>query len=192
MFKNLCLAAGLVFATGTAAQACLVAPDYLAGEFGSKGVVLGNVSEEADKIIIGRFRTSTLKNTVSFKPKKKIKPQRFFSTKKEINLSYRDVPSDKIYRYDGKDDQAFKSYSELKRFITQMRPSIDSNNISYGAGGYIAGIHHGTDCDRFVMLNLHQYYLVYLNSENIVLASFPIKSVSKEFIRGASSLFAID
>lgn len=192
MIKYLCLATALIFTAATAAQACFVAPDYLEGEFGSKDVLLDNVSEKADKIIIGRFRTGTIKNAVSFKPKKKIKPRRFFSMKKEVNLSFRNVSNNKIYLYEGKDNQESANFSELKNFIIQMRPSIDLDNIAYGTGGPIAGIHHGSDCERFVLLNLDQDYLVYLNSENIVLAKFPIKSISKDFIKGAPTLFARD
>ena len=182
----------LCLLAGNQAYACSIAPQYLDGEFGLDGVVLGNISEAADKIFIGRFRNLNLDNEVTFKPIKKIKPRRFFSTKNEISLSFRDMPNEKVHRYDEKDDQAFESFSELKRFVTQMRPSIASDNISYGTGGPIAGIHHGSDCERFVLAYLDQDYLIYLGPQNAVLASFPIQSVSKDFIDGASTLFAVD
>ena len=177
---------------GNQAFACSIAPHYLNGEFGSKGVVLRNVSSDAHKILIGRFRKAKSRNDVFFKPKKNIKPKTFFSTKKDIHLTFLEVQREKIYLYEGQEDQVFDSFFELRKFITLMRPSTDLDSLEYGSGGPIAGVHHGTDCQRFVLAHLDQDYLIYLDSKNKVMASFPIKSNSKDFIQGATTLFAID
>ena len=178
--------------TGNQANACFNPPDYLDSEFGSEGIILGNISDEANKIFIGRFRIKNSEDGISFKPKKRIKPRKIFSSKKDVNLNFLNVPKNKIYLYDGKDEQEFSSFSELKNFITQMRPSINLDNVVYGSGGPIAGIGHGTDCERFFLAYLDQDYPIYLNDKNRVLASFPIKSNSNDFFKGAATLFAID
>jgi len=174
---------------GQQAHACSVAPQYLNGEFGSDGVLLGNISENADKIIIGRFIESDVENSVSFLVKKRIKPRLRSLSKKKIPVRFHKVPSNRVYLYDGKRDGEFSSFSELKSFISPFRTSVSKVNVIYGSGGPLAGIHHGSDCERFVMPLQDQNYLVYLDSKNVVQASFPIKSVSNDFLEGAATLF---
>ena len=78
--------------TGNQANACFNPPDYLDSEFGSEGIILGNISDEANKIFIGRFRIKNSEDGISFKPKKRIKPRKIFSSKKDVNLKFLNVP----------------------------------------------------------------------------------------------------
>ena len=181
---------GLCLLVGNQAHACTLAPAYLDDEFGYDGIKLSDVSKQAHKIIIGQFVDSEGENSVSLIVRKKIKPQPRILKKKKIDTYFREVTVDKVHLYNGNKEQEFSSFSELKDFTRQFRAFPDSGGLRYGAGGPIAGIGHGSDCERFVMLLQDQNYLVYLDSKNLVMASFPIKSISSDFIDGAPTLFS--
>ena len=174
---------------GNQVYACSLAPDYLDGEFGADGVSLSDISKHAHQIAFGQF--IDVAGSVQFLTIKRIKPRLSFFKKKKIHIQFREVPVKKVYLYDGKNEKEFKSFSELKSFTGQFRVPALAANIIYGAGGPIAEIAHGSDCERFVMLKPNQNYLVYLDAENTVQANFPIKSISNDFVDGAATLFSV-
>ena len=175
---------------GNQAYACSIAPSFLDGEFGSEGINLSDVSKQAHKILIGRFIEPDGQEPISFSVKKRIKPRLRFLSRKKIKAHFRDVPTNKVHLYHGEDERQFSSFSKLKKFTKQFRASPDTDGVIYGASGPIAGIFHGSDCERFVMLLKDQNYLIYLDAKNTVQASFPIKSISSDLVDGAATLFS--
>ena len=181
---------GLSILPNMQAHACFVAPEYLENEFGSDGVSLGDFSETAEKIMIGRF-VKRKSGNLNFRPSEYIKTNESKSHLQDIHFS--NVKKSHLYLYVGQDDNQYKSFPDLKEFISDFQikwlvepPAHDL--VRYGFGGPIAGIWHGTDCERLVVLYRYQDYLIYLDERNTVLASFPINREDNSFSENATIL----
>jgi len=162
------LTIGFCLYAGNQAHACSMAPSYLDDEFGSHRVSLSDVSKQAHKIVVGHYIESKNREFLQLLIRERIKSDERIFRKRKINVHFREVPTSKVYL-----------------------PGSDVKGLIYGAGGPMAGIAHGSDCERFVMLHPDQNYLVYLDEEHVVQASFPIKSISNDFLDGAATLFSV-
>ena len=185
------LTIGFCLYAGNQAHACSLAPSYLDDEFGSHRVSLSDVSKQAHKIVVGHYIESKNREFLQLLIRERIKSDERIFRKRKINVHFREVPTSKVYLHTGKEEQEFGSFTELENFIRQFRTGSDVKGLIYGAGGPMAGIAHGSDCERFVMLHPDQNYLVYLDEEHVVQASFPIKSISNDFLDGAATLFSV-
>ena len=156
-------------------HACTLAPDYLPQEFGSDGIVLGNIVERADKIMLGRYTKSKNTDGYVLNVSRSFKPTRRFSFNQTEDLSFNNVKQK--YFYYGLDKNAFVSADTLLGLLEALRSNYEiSAKTQYGVGGILSGISHGTDCERFVLVFDNQEYLVFLDNERSVIAQFAINS----------------
>ncbi len=168
--------------SGSTAYGCSLAPSYLPDEFGGNGVALGNIAQRANKIVLGTFTKNEDTTDLAFNISKTLNSWKWFTAKNIKRVSFRDV--DQHYLLSGIDNEAFPSSEKALGFVK----SLDSNlsvkpNIAYGVGGPIAGIFHGTDCERFVIVYEEQEYLVFLDVSNYVIARFAINKLPVEDIK---------
>jgi len=177
----------------TPAQSCSIAPSYLDNEFGADGVVLDDFTKTSKTVFIGKLSKNENGKLISVKPSLLTKTNK--SKRKVANIYFRDVEENKIYIFNGKDKTEFSSFSDFENYISEFKVTWLNNSpkphlLNYGVGGPIAGIHHGTDCERFVLLYMMQDYLIYLDDKNYVQAMFPINKKDPAFSTEALYLFS--
>jgi hypothetical protein len=176
MKKRLGFIVGLIF-TGTAPHglACSLAPDYLPGEFGSSNVQLGDLTEASDKILIGRLLDEGHQKPPILKVSKSLKPSRKWVYKRTVPISFLDTKN--FHSMDNLDDSAFTSIRDVQSYLHLFKnnsSAVDTHNFARGYGGPMAGIGHGSDCERMVFSFSKQDYLTFLDKDNMVLGLLPI------------------
>ena len=159
MFKYLCLAAGLVFASTTAAQACSPepAPAVTDRSYEQKlspylTKMHRNIVDSSDYIAIGTFKYSERKQMHRLKISEIIKHPKGIKRKKRVSVTFNRVNDDRV-DYNRNISRDIQRDSLLDRFA----PSL----WSYGMPGrYDPG-----DCHSSLTLNSNETYLVFANED---------------------------
>ncbi len=173
------VAISLCLSAGTQVYACSLSPSYLEGEFGSDGIVLGDLFADANQVLIGRYTQPLLGNDLDVTVSKRLKPYPSTATNKYLSVRFLNVKRHKIYISKDTDDRAHSDTVAAAKFIRTLQPTTfayQRKGTRFGFGGPLADIHHGTDCERGVVLHEKQDYLIAIDNKNVVLANLPISS----------------
>jgi hypothetical protein len=171
VFRGLVISLLLTFGSWASASACAIAPHFNDNEFGSPSVALENFATNASIIFKGRVNKVVRPGKIKFQIIELIKSPNEFST---VTVNYNHIHS--TYHFEGVDEKTIKNDAELLEFTSLVRTVGEEKSSIKASGGVLAGIFHGSDCERKTMTYDKQDYLLFLDKRLFVMAKFPIES----------------
>ena len=176
----------------THSEACSIPPDYYPSEYNSENSEKRNLVSDSATIITGHFLKRKKNKPLKFKIRRSIEPDKnplFFKTRKVKLLDVKN-----IYFSTRKeiDDYQFTDASTLEALLDYyaghpVEPMVSTYLVNYW-GGPIAGIYHGSDCERFVQIYEGEEYILFLDDDNTINARFTLPTDSKEILRAVTTL----
>ena len=187
MLKKISLSVLYVLASWSFAEACSISPEYYPSEYDSKNTQARSLIKDSVSIITGHFIKTKKNRPLKFKINHSIKPNKqpfFFKIKK---VEFLDVKNISFYKDKKDDSNQFTDVSTLETLLDYysakpVEPMV-SNYLANYWGGPLAGIYHGSDCERFVHIYKDDEYILFLNEDNTINARFTLPENSSEILR---------
>lgn len=187
MLKKLSFIIVCLIAPWSFSEACSIPQDYYPSEYDNEKIKSRNLVKDSTSIVTGHFIKTKKNKPLKFKINKSIEPSYmpfFFKNKK---VEFLDVKN--VYFLTGREEDSgqFTDTSTLIALFDHyagkpVEPMV-SNYLAHYWGGPLAGIYHGSDCERFVQIYEGDEYILFLNKNNIINARFTLPAEPNEVLR---------
>lgn len=187
MLKKLSLIIVCLIAPWSFSEACSIPQDYYPSEYDDEKLKTRNLIKDSSTILTGHFVKTKKGKPLTFRIDESIEPKKTPFIFKNKKVEFLDVRN--VYFSAGKeeDNGQFTNPSTLEALLDYysgkpVEPMV-SNYLAHYWGGPLAGIHHGSDCERFVQIYEGDEYIIFLDKNNIINARFTLPAEPNELLR---------